>query len=95
MSSKERLIRFIETMFPDNVEMNRYSLVFVNDNKVMLTMEYEQMEYEQKETERKGRWIDNGNGTISCSECSTWFPKEREPYLCLCGHCGARMHDYE
>ena len=42
---------------------------------------------------RKGTWKDNGNGTISCSECSTWFPKEREPYLCFCGWCGARMHD--
>lgn len=42
---------------------------------------------------RKGIWKDNGNGTISCSECGTWFPKEREPYLCFCGWCGARMHD--
>lgn len=42
---------------------------------------------------RKGTWKDNGNGTISCSECGTWFPKEREPYLCFCGWCGARMHD--
>ena len=42
---------------------------------------------------RKGTWKDNGNGTISCSECGTWFPKEREPYLCFCGWCGARMRD--
>ena len=42
---------------------------------------------------RRGTWKDNGNGTISCSECGTWFPKEREPYLCFCGWCGARMHD--
>lgn len=41
----------------------------------------------------KGTWKDNGNGTISCSECGTWFSKEREPYLCFCGWCGARMHD--
>ena len=40
---------------------------------------------------RKGTWKDNGNGTISCSECGTWFPKEREPYLCFCGWCGAKM----
>lgn len=42
---------------------------------------------------RKGTWKDNGNGTISCSKCGTWFPKEREPYLCFCGWCGARMRD--
>lgn len=40
---------------------------------------------------RKGKWIDNGNGTISCSECGTWFPKERVPFLYLCGCCGAKM----
>ena len=44
-----------------------------------------------KEQERTGSWKDNGNGTISCSECGTWFPKEREPYLCFCGWCGAKM----
>lgn len=40
---------------------------------------------------RHARWIDNGNGTVSCSGCQTWFPKEREPYLQWCGHCGAKM----
>lgn len=44
-----------------------------------------------KEQECTGSWEDNGNGTISCSECGTWFPKEREPYLCWCGWCGAKM----
>ena len=37
------------------------------------------------------RWKDNGNKTVSCSRCATWFPKEREPYLLYCGYCGARM----
>ena len=36
-------------------------------------------------------WKDNGNGTISCRRCSTWFPKEREPYMRFCGCCGAKM----
>lgn len=38
-----------------------------------------------------GYWKDNGNGTVSCSRCATWFPKEREPYLLFCGYCGAKM----
>ena len=38
-----------------------------------------------------GRWKDNGNGTVSCSRCATWFPKEREPYMRFCGYCGAKM----
>ena len=25
-----------------------------------------------------GRWKDNGNGTVSCNCCATWFPKTRE-----------------
>ena len=37
------------------------------------------------------RWKDNGNGTVSCSRCATWFQKEREPYLLFCGYCGAKM----
>ena len=40
---------------------------------------------------KHARWKDNGNGTVSCSRCSTWFQKEREPYLLFCGYCGARM----
>lgn len=36
-------------------------------------------------------WKDNKNGTVSCSRCSTWFQKERVPYLRFCGYCGARM----
>ena len=36
-------------------------------------------------------WKDNKNGTVSCSRCSTWFQKEREPYLRFCGYCGAKM----
>ena len=42
---------------------------------------------------RKGTWKDNGNGTVSCSECSTWFPAERKPYLLFCGYCGADMRE--
>lgn len=38
-----------------------------------------------------GRWKDNGNNTISCSRCGTWFQKERKPYLLWCGYCGAKM----
>lgn len=36
-------------------------------------------------------WNDNGNGTVSCSRCQTWFPKERLPYMRICGYCGADM----
>lgn len=43
------------------------------------------------EKPRKGKWIDNENETISCSECGTWFPKERKPFLCFCGYCKADM----
>ena len=40
---------------------------------------------------KHGHWNDNQNGTVSCSRCSTWFPKEREPYMYWCGCCGAKM----
>lgn len=40
-------------------------------------------------------WKDNNNGTVSCSRCSTWFQKERVPYLHFCGYCGAKMDGEE
>ena len=43
------------------------------------------------EKRSKAFWKDNETGTISCSECGTWFPKERQPYLRFCGYCGANM----
>ena len=38
MTSKKRLIRFIEAMFPDDLEMDHISLTFSDDNTVVLTM---------------------------------------------------------
>ena len=40
-----------------------------------------------------GRWKDNGNGTVSCNCCATWFPKTRESQLLFCGYCGAKMDE--
>lgn len=44
---------------------------------------------------RHGHWKDNGNGTVTCSRCATWFQKEQEPYLLYCGYCGAMMDGEE
>lgn len=38
MTFKQRLIRFIETMFPDNLEMDHFSMTFADENTVVLTM---------------------------------------------------------
>ena len=38
MTSKQRLMRLIETMFPDDLEMDHISLTFADDNTVVLTM---------------------------------------------------------
>ena len=40
-----------------------------------------------------GHWKDNGNGTVSCNCCATWFPKIRESQLLFCGYCGAKMDE--
>ena len=39
------------------------------------------------------KWIDNGNNTISCPFCYTWFDKEREPFMNYCAYCGNKMND--
>ena len=44
-----------------------------------------------KKSER-AHWIDNHNGTISCSYCHTWFYKNnRYYYMRHCPNCGAKM----
>ena len=40
-----------------------------------------------------GWWIDNGDGTVRCNCCATWFPKIRESQLLFCGYCGAKMNE--
>ena len=45
---------------------------------------------------KTGHWIDNFNGTISCSCCHTWFHNDgRFPYIYYCPNCGAKMDEDE
>lgn len=43
------------------------------------------------ESVRHGYWIENDNGTYSCSECHSWIPNEQHYYARYCLYCGARM----
>ena len=39
-------------------------------------------------------WVDNHNGTISCSYCNTWVYKDnRYSYMHYCPYCGKKMED--
>lgn len=49
----------------------------------------------EAEPTRHGVWIENDNGTYSCSECQSWIPKEQHYYARYCLHCGARMEAVE
>ena len=41
-------------------------------------------------------WIDNHNGTISCSHCHTWFNKDdRYYYMHYCPYCNEKMIESE
>lgn len=42
---------------------------------------------------RHGHWIENDNGTYSCSECDSWIPNEQHYYARYCLHCGAKMDE--
>ena len=44
---------------------------------------------------RHGAWIENDNGTYSCSKCKSWIPKEQHYYARYCLHCGALMDEVE
>lgn len=78
---REKLIKNIEQQISEPT--NEFVVLWFSEAEYVLEL--------LKEQERTGSWKDNGNGTISCSECGTWFQKEREPYLCFCGWCGAKM----
>ena len=50
----------------------------------------------QDQEPRKGHWIDNHNGTISCSSCQTWFYKDdRYSYMHYCPNCNVKMAESE
>lgn len=39
-------------------------------------------------------WIDNHNGTISCSSCHTWFHNDdRYSYMRYCPYCNVKMKE--
>lgn len=43
--------------------------------------------------QKTGHWIDNNNGSISCSYCHTWFYRDdRYSYMHYCPKCGCRMY---
>lgn len=42
-----------------------------------------------------GHWIENDNGTFSCSNCQSWISEEQHHYARHCLYCGARMESEE
>ena len=42
---------------------------------------------------KKGRWVQNDNGTYSCSLCQSWIPEEQYCYARYCLYCGAKMEE--
>lgn len=50
----------------------------------------------KKKPRREGHWIDNRNGTISCSSCQTWFHKDdRYSYMRYCPYCTTKITESE
>ena len=48
------------------------------------------------EAVNRAHWIDNHNGTLSCSYCSTWVYKDsRYSYMLYCPYCGKKMVEDE
>ena len=64
----------------------------------MQELEFAQVEkaYELGKADRPtGHWIENDNGTFSCSNCQSWIPEEQHHYARHCLYCGARMESEE
>lgn len=61
---------------------------------VVMTKETFQECYEKwiKSQGSEKYWVDNHNGTISCSYCHHWFYKDdRHSYMRHCPYCGVEM----
>ena len=43
----------------------------------------------------KEHWVQNDNGTWSCSKCQSWIPNEQHYYANFCLYCGADMREEE
>lgn len=48
---------------------------------------------EMPSAQKKGHWVQNDNGTWSCSNCQSWIPNEQHYYARFCLHCGADMRE--
>jgi len=44
-------------------------------------------------SENKGEWIDNGNGSYTCSNCKTEWTTSQIEKMCFCPTCGADMRE--
>lgn len=58
--------------------------------------ENQQKIFDALEAVNNVHWINNHNGTISCSYCHTWFYKDdRYSYMCYCPRCSKKMAESE
>lgn len=48
-------------------------------------------ELDKAESDNKGEWIDNGNGSYTCSNCKTEWTTSQIEKMCFCPTCGADM----
>jgi len=65
----------------------------VKNYKELLKECYEVLPSVRPQEPKMGHWIDNHNGTISCSHCHTWFYKDdRYYYMLYCPYCGEKMN---
>lgn len=53
----------------------------------------EELPSAEVEPVRRGKWIQNDNGTYSCSLCQSWIPEEQHYYARFCLYCGAKMKE--
>ncbi len=72
----------------------RYKEIVKSDKPVMIYRSEVAKVLANGTPQETGHWIDNRNGTISCSNCHTWFHKDdRYPYMLNCPYCDAKMEE--
>lgn len=70
--------------------------VNVNKEELIKALQYDRNQYQKGyydglNERKKGKWIQNNNGTYSCNLCHSWIPEEQYYYAQFCLYCGADM----
>lgn len=78
--------RIVEETLLVTIALEEYRSLVQENAELEATVNHLSEELRSARSEKVGWWLDNCNGTFTCSLCDG-----RSSKMAYCGHCGARM----